>query len=167
MNEATPIPVDSGSCSSEGCSTPRADTEGALCPVSRTIGQRVDLITLKALLKGNALRRLEGKAYRFCPEPDCGVVYFDREADSVFKRTDLTVRVTQKERGDSTPLCYCFDYSLGDLRRDLAESGGNLVPAAIMREIRAGHCACEVRNPQGTCCLGNISAAVRSLSREP
>jgi hypothetical protein len=48
--------------------------------------------------------------------PDCGVVYFDSKADSVFKRTDLTVRVTQKERGDSTPLCYCFGYSVGDVR---------------------------------------------------
>ena len=144
-----------------------ADAERAHCPVSGTIGPTVDLITLKALLKVDALRRLEGKAYRFCPEPDCGVVYFDCTADSVFKRTDVSVPVTQKERGDSTPLCYCFGYSVGDVRRDLAENGGALVPAAITREIRAGHCACEVRNPQGTCCLGNIAVAVRSLSREP
>lgn len=162
MRAAAPDP---DSCSSESCAIPQADAGAALCPVSRTIGSRVDLITLKALLKGDALRHMEGKAYRFCPEPDCDVVYFDRESESVFNRRDLIVRVTQKTRGDSSPLCYCFGYSVGDVRRDLAENGGALVPASITREIRAGHCACEVKNPQGTCCLGNIAAAMQSLSR--
>jgi hypothetical protein len=27
---------------------------------------------------------------------------------------------------------------------------------------KAGHCACELKNPQGSCCLGNVTAAVRS-----
>ncbi len=28
----------------------------------------------------------------------------------------------------------------------------------IAREIKAGHCACEVKNPSGRCCLGDVRA---------
>jgi hypothetical protein len=34
--------------------------------------------------------------------------------------------------------------------------------------MKAGNCACEVRNPQGACCLGNVAAVVKRLkSGEP
>lgn len=163
MSEATPTSVASASCSGEGCSTPKADTDPALCPVSGTVGLKVGLITVKALLKGNALRRLEGKAYRFCPEPACDIVYFDREADSIFEKRDLRVRVGQKESEDPIPVCYCFDITMADLRKQLTLAGETDIPAMIAAEVKAGHCACEVRNPQGSCCLGNVSNAVKRI----
>jgi hypothetical protein len=121
---------------------------------------------VKALLTANALRRLDGKAYRFCSEPDCEVVYFDREADSIFGKTDLVVRVGQKETDDPIPVCYCFGITLADLRRDIMTAGETNLPAMITAEVRAGHCACEVKNPQGSCCLGNVSNAVKKIRSE-
>jgi hypothetical protein len=159
VSEAPPALAASVSCSSEGCSTSdEDDAEAALCPVSRTIGLTIDLITVKALLKGSALRRLEGKSYRFCPERDCGIAYFDRERDSIFDKHDLTVRVGQKETEDPITLCYCFDFTVADLRAQ-----GASIPATITAEIKAGHCACEVKNPQGSCCLGNVSRALKRI----
>jgi len=128
-----------------------------ICPVSGTVGQNVGLLTLKALLTGKALRRLDGIAYRFCAEPDCDVVYFDRDAGSIFDKSDLGVRVGLKESSDPIPICYCFDVTVSDLRT------GTDVAAMIGAEVRAGHCACEVKNPQGSCCLGNVSAALARL----
>jgi hypothetical protein len=29
--------------------------------------------------------------------------------------------------------------------------------------VKAGNCACEVRNPQGSCCLGNVQATVKQV----
>lgn len=153
--------LDSLSCLADGCSSPGGgDTT---CPASDTTGLRVGLITVKALLNGHAVQRLEGKAYRFCPDPDCDVVYFDRPADSVFRKHDLTTRVGQKESDDPIPLCYCFDITLSDLRRDMAAGGKLSIPAMIAAQIRAGHCACEVKNPEGSCCLGNVTKAARGL----
>ena len=128
-----------------------------ICPVSGTVGQRVGLITVKALLTGTALRRLNGRAYRFCAEPDCDVVYFDRDAGSVFGKGDLEVRVGLKESSDPIPICYCFNLTVTDLRTGIDVAG------FIGAEIRAGHCACEVKNPQGSCCLGNVSVALARL----
>jgi hypothetical protein len=118
---------------------------------------------VKALLKSNALRRLDGKAYRFCPESNCDVVYFDREADSVFRKHDLGVRVGQKESEDPIPVCYCFEITFADLRNSIAATGETGIPAMITAEIQAGHCACEVKNPQGSCCLGNVSKVVNQI----
>lgn len=166
MSRADSAAVNSPSCPGKGCSLPEADESATLCPASRTTGLHVGLITVKALLKGNALQRLEGKAYRFCPEPTCDVVYFDREADSVFRKHNLTTRVGQKESEDPIPLCYCFDITVSDLRKDIAGPGKRDIPAMIAAQVKAGHCACEVKNPQGSCCLGNVSKAVAEISSE-
>ena len=163
MSIAEPLSAAPASCSSEGCSVTTSDSEAVLCPVSRTIGPKVDLITVKALLRGTALRRLDGKAYRFCPELDCDIVYFDRGADSVFEKRDLDVRVGQKESEDPIPICYCFDITEADLFKGISETGATDIPAMITAEVRAGHCACEVKNPQGSCCLGNVSKAVKRI----
>ncbi len=138
--------------------------DSALCPESRSVGSKVGLITLKALLTADALRRLDGTAYRFCADPVCDVVYFDRSADSIFRKRDLRIRVGQKETEDPVPLCYCFDVTEADLRREIALDGRTRVPAAVAAEVKAGHCACEVRNPQGVCCLGRLSAAAERLA---
>jgi len=140
--------------------------EAIACPDSGTTGLRVGVITLKALLKGDALRRLEGQDYRFCADRGCDVVYFDREAGSVFRKHDLTIRVGQKESEDPIPLCYCFDFTVADLRREIETEGKTRIPATIAAEIEAGHCACEVRNPRGSCCLGEISKAIRAIRRD-
>ena len=144
------------------CAVPAEAADPALCPVSQTVGLKVRLVTLKALLKGDSLRRLDGAAYRFCPARDCDVVYFDA-AGSVFRKNDLTVRIGQKETEDPVPICYCFGYTVGDLRRELAALGTTDIPATIAAEVKAGHCACEVKNPEGRCCLGNVSKAMNQI----
>ena len=131
--------------------------------MSATTGTSVDLVTVKALLTDAALRRLDGKGYRFCPEPSCDLVYFDRDAASVFMKQDLSVRVGLKETEDPIPVCYCFGISVADLRNEIASQGKTDVPASIAAEVRAGHCACEVKNPEGSCCLGNVSRAIKEI----
>lgn len=154
------------SFAAEGLSGEQTDGDGTLCPESRSIGIRVGLITVKALLTADALRRLDGKAYRFCLGRDCDVVYFDRAANSVFRKGDLRVRVGQKETEDPIPLCYCFDVSVADLRQQIAVEGKTDIPASVAAEVKAGRCACEVRNPQGSCCLGALSTVVERLSSQ-
>jgi hypothetical protein len=163
VSEAERATAEPESCSTGSCLEAQPGTNGTHCPASETIGLNVDLITLKALLTGDALRRLDGTKYRFCPEPTCDIVYFDTGSDSTFRTTDLTVRVGLKEREHPVPLCYCFSYNLADLQQDIAARGTTNIPAIITAEIKAGHCACEVRNPQGTCCLGTIASAIRDV----
>jgi hypothetical protein len=142
-------------CSSEKdgiCST--SVTQSGLCPVCGKKGKSVATLTVKNLVRRHT-RVASSLSYSFCRTPDCDVVYFS--GDTMFRKPDLKVRVGIKETEDPIPLCYCFDYSRADIRHDIEKLGSTKIPDEIEAEIQAGFCACAVKNPSGTCCLGDIT----------
>ena len=56
-----------------------------------------------------------------------------------------------------TPVCYCFAFSAQDIVEDAQAHETPRIPLEIRDKIRAGLCACEVKNPRGTCCLGDVA----------
>ena len=38
---------------------------------------------------------------------------------------------------------------------------------AIKAEVKAGTCRCEMTNPEGVCCLGDVSKEVKALTQSP
>jgi hypothetical protein len=120
----------------------------SICPVTKTRGKRVDTATVKCLLSVS-LAAVQDTPYFFCSEPDCDVVYFSGE--QMFTRDQVRERVYQKESDNpDVPVCYCFGYTVDDVLHQ------DNVVEAINAGIRAGQCACDWRNPQGSCCLGNV-----------
>lgn len=135
-----------------------------LCPRCRASGSRVDVITLKALLSGDGLRRGVPPTPRFCATPVCPVVYFDNAIPVFFEETLVTVTAHAKHPDDDrVPVCYCFGQTPETIRRELASTGRSSASEIIAAEVKAGHCACEVKNPKGTCCLGDVSKVERSV----
>lgn len=132
------------------------------CPTNHQPGQRVDPQTLKALL-ARSLTALTATEYLFCRAPDCPTVYYSADGAQCFTEMDLRERVFQKHRAETDMLvCYCFGFTIGDV-----EAQPGTILKLIHAGIRAGQCACDIRNPQGECCLGNVRAvAGRSKSRE-
>ena len=120
------------------------------------------LATVKALL-AVSLRRLAHRRYRFCGTPDCPVVYFAEGGGQSFTVAEVRERVFQKAPGDDVFVCYCFRHTRGALRRATA-AGRTAVLEDIEAGIRAGQCACELRNPQGACCLGNVRLVLREAA---
>jgi hypothetical protein len=104
--------------------------------------------------------------YYFCETPDCDVVYFASDAQApVFHRGDLLVRVGAKEKVDPIPVCYCFGFTQKDIQDEVTETGRSTVADRIAAEVRAGNCACEVKNPSGKCCLGNVTRVTQECLR--
>lgn len=130
------------------------------CPECGRPGREVDRVTLKALLRASALERLGAPAHRFCPTPSCPVVYFGR--GERFEKAEVAVAVFQKEREGERLSCYCLELREGGIRREIEETGGSTVVERITRLVQSGRCACELRNPQGSCCLGNVTAVVKA-----
>jgi hypothetical protein len=124
----------------------------------------VDPGTVKALLRPEALARVSAPPHRFCAKASCPVVYFG--SDDVFRREDVAVPVFQKEPPGDRTVCYCFGIGESDLRREIATTGRSAAVSYVGDQVRAGRCACEVRNPQGSCCLGNLAAVVKALGAE-
>jgi hypothetical protein len=105
-----------------------------------------------------SLRELSDQPYRFCASPACAAVYYAPANGATLTRDQLRERVYQKEPGRNDVLvCYCFHHTAG-----IAQSHEVSDRAAVLADITAGinadQCACELRNPQGTCCLGNVRA---------
>jgi hypothetical protein len=105
---------------------------------------------------------LEPTDYRFCADAGCDVVYFGGTG-SHFGTGDLRVPVWQKLPGGSRQLCYCFGESEATIRTEIDATGRSAAIERIREHIAAGRCACEVRNPRGACCLGDVTAAVKRV----
>jgi len=150
----------------ESCCTVKRSTYGssADCPECGKPGRLIDRITVKAMLRPAALMRLSALEHRFCPAPDCPVVYFGH--DEVFDRDEIVVPVFQKEPTGERTVCYCFAISEREIRTELIRTGRSSASERIGALVKADRCACEVRNPQGTCCLGNVAAAVEALQSQ-
>lgn len=131
---------------------------GASRPVTRQ--------TVLLMLRPELLDRAGEAEYRFCPEPDCRVVYFTEDERAVFTTHDLRERVGLKERIDPVPLCYCFGFDERDAREEIARTGTSTIPQRIAALIKEKMCACTTRNPSGTCCLGDVNRAIKRLMAE-
>lgn len=124
------------------------------CPKCAQGGAAVERITLKALLTPDGLRRGVPAHPRYCATADCPIVYFDVDGQVTFTEADLVVPVYAKHPGDpDVPVCYCFGVNAGSVcdaerARETREM--------VTDEVQAGHCACEVKNPKGACCLGDL-----------
>jgi hypothetical protein len=134
------------------------------CPGCRTRGANVELRTLKGLLTSAALPRLQTVSHRFCKSPDCDVVYFD-ETGAAFRTTDVRTPIWQKSVGDDRTICYCFAETEAGLRADV-ERDTNSVIDRIRAHIEACRCACDIRNPRGVCCLGDLATIMKRLKGE-
>jgi hypothetical protein len=116
-------------------------------------------------VRSEDLERVTDEVYRFCPDPVCAVVYYSEDGTR-FIIHDLREIVTIKASSDARPLCYCFGFTEGDAQEEIARTGGSTIPALISRFIKERMCACEVRNPSGACCLGQVNQTVKRLTEE-
>lgn len=137
----------------------------AKCPACGALGKTVQRITLGALLKPEARPRIPSQEeFCFCRTPVCAVVYF-RPGEILFRKEDLSVKIGLKEPTDpSAPVCYCFGWTPEKIRAEVQATGKSTVVDQIKAQVKAGNCTCEVTNPQGSCCLGNVSAVVKMLT---
>lgn len=155
------------------CCTESNDTESAqtsdrnqYCPDCGAKGKGVDTQTVKAMLD-ISLHAIRSSGYGFCSTEECPVVYFSLDGEQTFSETDLRVLVHQKHPQDEDVfVCYCFRHTPGSILAELLDSGHSSVVETVTRGTQTDQCACEIRNPQGSCCLGNVRAAVKRAKLE-
>lgn len=132
------------------------------CPNCNTNGQNIDNATIKCMIKVS-LHRVEDVKHQFCANADCDVVYFAEDDSEIFHTADMRERVYQKEPDKADVLvCYCFFYTLNDIQTESRASENSAIVDDIKYGIKQGHCACDWRNPQGNCCLGNVINLVKA-----
>ena len=134
-----------------------------LCPVCGSKGKAVKRVTIESLLTEEALDRVSSADdFRFCATPTCDVAYFRPGNGERFVRQDVRVRIGLKETESPRPVCYCFDHTVEEIEADVASTGTSRIPDEIVDACRRGLDRCAETNPQGTCCLGNVRAILKS-----
>ena len=131
------------------------------CPVNGARSKQVDMLTVKSLVRQLPLG-MPDTQYYFCEAPGCDAVYFPLDTQApLFRREDLVVRVAAKEIEDPLLMCYCFGFTRQDICDEIRSTGKSTVAKRITAEVEAGRWACEVRNPSGKCCLGDVTRTVK------
>jgi hypothetical protein len=125
----------------------------------------VERVTVEALANPELRDRLNGTPYAFCDTPTCPVVYYAAAGEWVSK-VQLRVRVGIKETEDPIPVCYCFGITKQMIREEIESAGQSTASARIRAEVRAGHCRCDVENPSGRCCLGDVVQAEKEAASQ-
>ncbi len=138
----------------------------APCPVSQTVGRKIQRRTLESLLKPYARALLELVQYYYCPDPNCPIVYFSNVDVRTFSFGELTVPVFDKDKSENTPACYCFDWTRKKIKDQIVETGKSTAAVEIAKKVKAAECACDVKNPKGRCCLGDVNAFVKEAQKE-
>lgn len=139
----------------------RIATVSLTCPICGKTGRKVTAVTLDHHLAAPVRIRFGDEAL-FCLNPSCEVVYSNPEGKIVHKG-ETVLPVTIKDPGDEVYVCYCFEHTRGDIRRDLKEKGHTDITDQIKKGVQEGRCDCERKNPQGACCLGNVAVAIKKI----
>ena len=151
----------SSNCCSVSETTPE---ETVLCPRCGENGNTVSLLTVGAMAKTQVeAAKLSAREYKLCRNRDCPVVYYAGEIQ--IEKSDLRVAINFKEREYEGPVCYCFNHTVASITAEVQSRGHSTVQEMITHEIKAGRCACEVKNPAGICCLGDITRAVQVIQK--
>jgi len=142
---------------SDCCNIKTEKEKNRICSYCHEKGKTVEIITVKSLLKPDAMKRLNTiDGFAFCRTNDCPVIYFNRHQN--FMKSDITVRVFQKEHKKDVPVCYCFGYTTEIIQQVLKTVDQYPPSETIQQYVKEKKCACETRNPQGSCCLGNVKS---------
>lgn len=138
---------------------PPSATSCLTCPRCGQRGKPVSLLTLKHQVKPSHLAVIEAGPFAYCRTPECPVVYFN--TTGIALSLDDVRQVPTAKKSDNPRLCYCFGFDTAMVRAEIAATGRCAIPARIAAEMKASRCACEIRNPQGSCCYANVTSAVK------
>jgi Zinc binding domain len=167
MTESCCCPSEAGNnvCDLSAENFQRPPREVNACPTCGKIGKPVQVQTVKSLLSVT-LHQVQDAQYLFCRTQTCPVVYFSAEGKQAFTVEEVRDRVYQKEpEAEDVFICYCFRHTVRELRAGTPEDRIAIVDN-INSGIEAGQCACDLRNPQGLCCLGNARGMIKRLEKQ-
>lgn len=147
------------------CCTAPQPAASSICLLCGKTGKPVDRMTVEALMRPDLRASVAETQYYLLEGPACDVVYFAQDPPHYVYARDLTVRVGSKVTEDPVPVCYCFEKTERMVIDDFLAHGRSTIFAEITAHVAANECACEVKNPAGRCCLGNVSKAIQKARR--
>lgn len=134
--------------------------EQNICPLCKRTGDHVTINTVENQVMDHFRKRLKSSVYGFCTNPDCDIVYFNRETDEIFFQRDLKLPVWFKNQ-DNPIICYCSNVTLQDIINEIVVYRTSKDLNDIMERTLAGTMSrCRSQNPSGKSCMPALKEAV-------
>jgi len=144
-----------------GCCTPQPKGKEA-CSLCGVLAKGVLAKTVEHMLSDQAKLRLSClEGFYYCKTPSCEVVYF-RDTE-ILTQKELEVTVGLKEGANPAMVCYCFDWTKEKIQAELDATGKTTALEDIKAKMENPGCSCEILNPSGGCCLGDVGKAIKAL----
>ena len=132
------------------------------CPICKEKAKGVLEKTFNALVKDEIKAKFDCfDGFYYCKTPSCKTVYF--RGDTILTQEDIKVVVGLKERANPATVCYCFQWTKEKIKTEIQEKGESVVLEDIKAKMKNPGCSCEVLNPSGGCCLGDVSRAIKEV----
>lgn len=132
------------------------------CPKCSNKGVVVKHITPQTLLEDTYKSHLRTNCiYKFCKNDECDVAYFTEDSSHYFSIAELKEKATLKDKGLDVKVCYCFGHTRQSILTELQTTGETKVLEDVKSKMKDPGCFCERSNPQGGCCLGNVSSWIK------
>lgn len=129
------------------------------CPVCGTIGEPVEVITVRHLVKEERISSVVDVDYWLCLDEDCHVAYYT-ESEAMFKKDDLKVPIWFKMGADPKYACYCNGITEEQVIEMVADTGIDSMKDVINAIKGKAKAQCRVRNPAGKCCTQAFNEAI-------
>lgn len=153
------------SCSTESeahnCCTPQPKGK-VECPECGVKAKGVLGKTVEHLVTDDAKAKLSCfDGFHYCKTPTCKVVYFRN--DKILTQDNMRVVVGLKEGAKPATVCYCFEWTKEKIKAELEATGKTTALEDIKAKMEDPGCSCEILNPSGGCCLGDVGKAIKEL----
>lgn len=136
--------------------------EASICKECGNKGKPVKDVTLKSLVMKPQIEVIKSlDEYYFCETPTCKVVYFNNKQGVYLYKEDVKIRIGIKEIENPIPVCYCFGWTQDKIFAQIKQQGFSSAIQEISAKVKAGECACEINNPSGRCCLGEVNKVIK------
>lgn len=138
-------------------------TTNPSCPSCLRNALRVSAVTVSEHSLRELGRSAGDEGWWLCKTLECPVGYFEPEG-RVLRVDQMKSRPFSKAVGEGRLVCFCFEHTVADLKRDVEQRGRSTIRESIVAACREGRDDCERKNPQGRCCLGDVGAVLNSLA---
>jgi len=148
----------------DNCCSPQPKGKEA-CPKCGEKAKGVLAKTVEHLLTENTKENLSCfDGFYYCKTPSCEVVYFRQ--NELLTQEDMTVTVGLKEGASPSTVCYCFDWTKEKIAEELESTGKTTALEDIKAKMENPGCSCEILNPCGGCCLGDVGKVIKEMMKE-
>lgn len=139
---------------------PKKVENGHTCPVCKTLGIKVENITVKHLVVDELTGSVTDPDYYICMNEECDVVYYNPESGVKFNKHQIKVPIWFKKDAKPKYACYCSRVTEEQVIDAVIKHGAKTVKDIVKITGAMKNSQCIKKNPLGKCCHEIIQKAI-------